>query len=139
MTAEDLDARLRRKSDHVTVPMPWGHLEWCVSAEIGNSETMTVGKCFIDVGEANGRHYHPNCDEILTVLRGQIIHSWNDDERLMGVGDVISIPQGVVHNARNVGTVVAELAISFSSAYRKTCDELAEEPSERTTEPAAEQ
>jgi len=138
LTAEELDTRLRRGSDHLIVDMPWGHLEWYVSAEIGNSETMTVGKCYIDVGEANDRHYHPNCDEVLTVLRGQIIHSWNDEERLMDVGDVISIPQGVVHNARNVGDVVAELAISFSSAYRSTCDELLARAAERTIEAAAE-
>jgi quercetin dioxygenase-like cupin family protein len=138
LKTEDLDTRLQRSSDHVVVNMPWGRLEWYVSAEIGNSETMTVGKCLVDVGQENGRHYHPNCDEVLTVLRGRIIHSWNDEERVMDVGDVISIPQGVVHNARNIGNVVAELAISFSSAYRRTCDELVGEPSEHTVEAVAE-
>jgi quercetin dioxygenase-like cupin family protein len=124
VTAHKIDTRLRREGDHVIVEMPWGHLEWYVSAEIGNSDTMTVGKCCIQVGQANGRHYHPNCDEILTVLKGRIIHSWNDEEREMTVGDVISIPQGVVHNARNTGNEIAELAISFSSAHRLSRDEL---------------
>ena len=124
MTAgEDFEQNLRRRSEHVLVDMPWGRLEWYASAEIGNSDTMTVGRCHIDVGQQNGRHYHPNCDEILTVLRGEIIHSWNDEEKRMGAGDVISIPQGVVHNARNVGNVAAELAICFSSAHRGTLDE----------------
>jgi quercetin dioxygenase-like cupin family protein len=40
----------------------------------------------------------------------------------MNVGDVVSIPAGVVHNARNIGDGPAELAISFSSAYRETVD-----------------
>ncbi|MFC5833485.1 cupin domain-containing protein [Nonomuraea insulae] len=124
--AVNIDSRLGRSADHVIVPMPWGRLEWRVSAEIGNSATMTVGTCFIDVGMANGRHFHPNCDEVLTVVRGQIVHSWNGEERVMNVGDVISIPQGVVHNARNTGDTVAELAICFSSAYRTTCDEPAQ-------------
>lgn len=103
--------------------MDWGHLEWYVSAEIGNSETMTVGKCVLNPGQANGRHLHPNCDEILQVLKGKVIHTWNGEEFEMNEGDVVSIPSGVIHNARNIGDGVAELAISFSSAYRTTEDE----------------
>lgn len=115
---------------HVTSPdqyqveeTPWGRLNWHVSAALGNSETMTVGRCFIKPGDQNGRHLHPNCDEILSVLKGHIEHSWNDEKFEMREGDVVSIPSGVVHNARNIGTDEAELAISFSSAYRETLDE----------------
>jgi quercetin dioxygenase-like cupin family protein len=102
--------------------MPWGRLEWFASAEIGNSDTMTIGMCAIFPGNQNGRHFHPNCDEVLRVLRGRIIHTWNGIEREMNVGDVISIPRGVVHNARNIGDEPAELAIAFSSANRVTVD-----------------
>lgn len=114
---------LKKKSEHQIVSTEWGRLEWYVSAEIGNSETMTVGKCVLNPGQANGRHLHPNCDEILQVLKGKIIHSWNDEEFEMNEGDVIAIPSGVFHNARNITDDVVELAISFSSAYRTTEDE----------------
>lgn len=80
---------------------------------------MTVGRCLIEPGKRNGRHYHPNCDETLSVLTGKIVHSWNDAEIAMSAGDVISIPSGVIHNARNVGDEMCELAISFSSADRR--------------------
>lgn len=123
MTDHDFTNRLKTAAEHVIEPMRWGRLEWYVSAAIGNSDTMTVGKCIIDPGDANGRHYHPNCDEILTVLKGRIIQTWNGEEREMNVGDVVSIPSGVWHNARNIGDELAELAISFSSAYRETVDE----------------
>jgi quercetin dioxygenase-like cupin family protein len=81
---------------------------------------MTTGKCVISPGHANGRHRHPNCDEILTVLAGEIIHTWNDTEVQMTAGDVLAIPAGVAHNARNIGGTDAELLIAFSSAYRTT-------------------
>lgn len=116
----NISDRLRTVEQHIIEPQPWGRLEWYVSAEIGNSETMTLGKCVLDEGQANGRHWHPNCDEVLTVVKGSIIHSWNDEEFPMEAGDVISIPEGVVHNARNVGEGQAELSIAFSSAYRTT-------------------
>ncbi|MGO4843655.1 cupin domain-containing protein, partial [Rhizobiaceae sp. 2RAB30] len=47
-------------------------------------------------------------------------HTWEDKQVEMKEGDTITIPAGVVHNARNIGTGVAELAICFSSAYRET-------------------
>lgn len=114
---------VKKQSEHQVVPMDWGHLEWYVSAEIGNSETMTVGKCVLNPGQANGRHLHPNCDEILQVIKGKIMHTVGDDEFEMNEGDIVSIPTGLFHNARNIGDGVAELAISFSSAYRTTVDE----------------
>jgi quercetin dioxygenase-like cupin family protein len=123
MTAADFSDHLKTPADHVVEQMRWGRLEWYVSAAIGNSETMTVGKCIIDAGDANGRHFHPNCDEILTVLKGRIVQTWDGEEREMNVGDVISIPSGVWHNARNIGDEPAELSIAFSSAYRETVDE----------------
>jgi quercetin dioxygenase-like cupin family protein len=120
MTSEDFESHLRRVGQRMVEPMPWGRLEWSVSARIGNSETMTIGTCFIEPGMENGRHFHPNCDEVLRVVRGRITQTWDGFEREMKVGDVVCIPSGIVHNARNIGSQTAELALSFSSAYRET-------------------
>lgn len=98
--------------------MPWGRLVWQVSGELGNSETLTVGRCILDPGHANGRHFHPDCDEVLEVLTGSIVHTWGEDEVAMERGDVISIPAGLMHNARNTGDTAAELLIVFSTAHR---------------------
>lgn len=111
---------LRTSAEQVIEPMPWGRLEWHVSAAIGNSEDMTLGTCVIDVGSANGRHWHPNCVEILRVIRGKITQTLDDEEITMTAGDVITIPIGVVHNAINIGDEPAELAIAFTSAHRKS-------------------
>ena len=89
--------------------MPWGRLVWQVSAQLGNSNALTLGRCVLDTGKANGRHFHPNCDELLEVLEGSIVRSWDEREVHMERGDVISIPAGVVHGARNVGAGPAEL------------------------------
>src|SRR5437763_13164918 len=52
----------------------WGRLVWMIAGRLGNSATMTVGKSYIYPGSANPRHYHPNCDEVLHVLAGDIEH-----------------------------------------------------------------
>ncbi|MEV0291355.1 cupin domain-containing protein [Kribbella sp. NPDC050820] len=101
----------------------WGRLEWMASGALGNSDTMTVGRCYIRPGESNPRHYHPNCDEVLHVLQGTIEHSLDDEVVTMGPGDTISIPSGALHNARNVGTDDAIFVISFSTPDRQTVGE----------------
>jgi mannose-6-phosphate isomerase-like protein (cupin superfamily) len=122
MTFKDFESCLQRADQHETETLPWGRLEWSASARIGNSETMTIGTCFIEPRMQNGRHFHPNCDEVLRVVRGAIVQTLDDFECEMNVGDVVCIPSGVVHNARNIGDETAELAISFSSANRETID-----------------
>jgi quercetin dioxygenase-like cupin family protein len=101
----------------------FGRLEWMIAGRLGNSTTMTIGRCYIDPGKANPRHYHPNCDEVLHVLQGTIEHSAGDDLVTMGPGDTISIPTGVLHNARNIGDDQAIFLIAFSSADRQVVGE----------------
>jgi quercetin dioxygenase-like cupin family protein len=102
---------------------PWGSLTWYVSAAQGNSEVLTVGCCRIKPGRANPRHHHPNCEEVLYVLQGNIMHTLGDGEVEMQEGDTISVPSSMVHNARNIGDTEAVLQICFSSAERKTVGE----------------
>lgn len=116
-------AGVSRSTDHEVEETSWGRLVWMVAGRLGNSTTMTVGKCYIDPGQANPRHHHPNCDEVLHVLQGSIEHSAGDEVVAMEEGDTISIPSGVVHNARNVGDDQVVLMVSFSSAERQVVGE----------------
>lgn len=117
------DAVVTRAADNQVIEQTWGRITWYVSAQLGNSDTMTVGEAIIRPGQENPRHYHPNCDEILRVVSGRILHSMNSRQVEMSAGDVVSIPTGVRHNARNIGTEDAVLAISFSSAHREVIGE----------------
>ena len=112
-------ASVTRHADDKVVGNAWGELRWYTSAEMGNSRTMTTGVAVLKPGRSNPRHFHPNCDEILHVISGRIVHTMNEVSVEMNAGDTVSIPQGVLHNATNVGTEDAVLAISFSTAYRQ--------------------
>lgn len=118
-----MKANVARPGDYATEEQEWGRLVWMVSGALGNSETMTMGKCFIKPGCANPPHYHPNCDEVLHVLRGRIEHRLDGEYVEMNAGDTISIPIGCIHNARNIGTEEAEFVVSFSSAERQVVGE----------------
>jgi quercetin dioxygenase-like cupin family protein len=116
-------AKVAGPDDYTIENQDWGRLIWMVSGALGNSETMTVGKCFIKPSCANPPHYHPNCDEILHVVRGTIEHRVDDEYLQMKAGDTISIPSGRIHNARNIGADEAEFVITFSSAHRQAVGE----------------
>lgn len=100
------------------LPQDWGTLKWFASREIGNTTTMTVGLATIRPGQANPAHWHPNTDEILHVVQGHIMHRVGDREYEMRAGDTVVIPEGTVHNARNIGSEDALLMVSFNSADR---------------------
>jgi quercetin dioxygenase-like cupin family protein/type 1 glutamine amidotransferase len=106
------------RADALVQPQPWGKLEWFASRELGNSTSMTVGIATINPGKENPVHLHPNCDEILHVLQGQIMNRVGDKEYEMHAGDTVTIPEGMPHNARNIGKDDAVLSISYNTPDR---------------------
>ena len=54
-------------------------------------------------GKENPPHYHPNCEELIYVLSGQCDHQLGDAVHPLKAGDLLRIPTGVVHCARNTG------------------------------------
>ncbi|MEM7533175.1 MAG: cupin domain-containing protein [Chloroflexota bacterium] len=117
--------RVLTSTDAIIEEFEWGHLRWTTGNKLdasvtGNSTTMTVGQCVMHPGYENFRHYHPNCEEILVVSQGHILHSLGDEAFEMTTGDTIVIPPNVVHNAKNIGDVDAVMTILFSSAERET-------------------
>lgn len=112
-----------RAADNTVIHLPWGRLDWYVSGALNNSDTMTTGLATVLPGKSNPRHFHPDCDEVLHVISGHIRHTMNEQIVEMKAGDTVSIPAGVLHNATNLGTEDAVLAISFSSAWREAVGE----------------
>ncbi|MFI5379735.1 MAG: cupin domain-containing protein [Tepidisphaerales bacterium] len=113
-----------RPADYRTVSQSWGQLTWFVSADQGNCDSMTVGEATLKPGMESPRHVHPNCDEVLHVIKGTILHSLEDGKQVkMSAGDTVTIPKGIAHNARNIGADDAVMIISFSSAQRKVVNE----------------
>jgi quercetin dioxygenase-like cupin family protein len=114
-----MPAPVCRAAEGETVNLPWGRIVWTASRGLGNSTTMTFGRVTLRAGATTVRHRHPNCDEILHVLRGRIEHSLAGDSFTMHPGDTISIPTGIWHGARALGEDDAEVIICFSSADRQ--------------------
>jgi mannose-6-phosphate isomerase-like protein (cupin superfamily) len=78
-----------------------------------------VGLATIFPGKQNPVHFHPNCEEVLYVISGQGLQSYDGKSILMKPGMTIRIPAKVKHNMINTGTEPLRTVISYSSGDRK--------------------
>jgi quercetin dioxygenase-like cupin family protein/type 1 glutamine amidotransferase len=106
------------QADALEQPQPWGKLEWFASRDLGNTSFLTLGIATINPGKENPLHRHPNCDEVLHVLQGTIMNRVGDKEYEMHAGDTVTIPEGTLHNARNIGKDDAVLSIAYNTPDR---------------------
>ena len=97
---------------------PWGSLTWLSNRRLTGAVGTTVGRVVIKRGQQNPRHSHPNTEEVLYLLAGQLEHSLGDDKVILNAGDTLLVPAGVVHNARSIGEVDADMIVAYNTAER---------------------
>ena len=98
----------------------WGTLQWVCNEKLMPGSEQTVGLATILPGKHNPVHYHPNCEEVLYVIAGQGLHSYDGRTIPLKAGMTIRIPAKVKHNLVNTGTETLRTLVSFSSGDRKT-------------------
>ncbi len=119
-----MNAKVIRKSDVAVESTDWGSLQWLVSDANNASEHMTFGRVTLKPGQANPPHHHPNGEEILFVVSGELEHTLPQGEAVtLRAGDCIVLPAGGIHWARNLGETEAVVIVAFNSACRKVVGE----------------
>src|SRR3712207_5470045 len=68
----------------------------------------------IPKGVSSGRHSHPGGPEVGYIVRGDVAMEFDDRPTLtLRTGDPFMIPPGVIHNARNIGTVTTKMLSTY--------------------------
>jgi mannose-6-phosphate isomerase-like protein (cupin superfamily) len=98
----------------------WGTLQWVCNEKLMPGSAQTVGLATILPGKQNPVHFHPNCEEVLYVISGQGLHSYDGRTIALKAGMTIRIPANVKHNLVNTGTETLRTLVSYSSGERKT-------------------
>jgi quercetin dioxygenase-like cupin family protein len=84
--------------------MEWGRLGWLSNPGVTGATHLTVIAGTFSPGYGHTFHYHPGQEEMIYVLAGRLEH-WNEHEkRILGPGDCVFIPVGLVHASFNAGT-----------------------------------
>ncbi len=84
--------------------LDWGRLGWISNPTSTGAAQLTVINAKFLPGNGHDFHKHPDQEEVIYVIAGQV-EQWVDrDKRILGPGDAAFIPAGMVHASFNVGT-----------------------------------
>ena len=117
--AVDLMHRLGQVNEADANIFEWGSIQGLCSGDLFADAQQTFGYVRILPGQKNPQHYHPNSDEMLLLLEGELHHSLDDQSFHLRPGMSIHIPQGVLHDARNQGEVTAHMIVAYPTNDRR--------------------
>jgi quercetin dioxygenase-like cupin family protein len=76
-------------------------IRFVVSNESGGSKSVCWWRTVFPPGAAHERHYHPNAEEVLYVIRGRGAAGTGETEQEIGPGSSQYIAAGEIHWLRN--------------------------------------
>ena len=89
--------------------LEWGKLRWLSSPPATGARDLTVINVTLAPGKGHDFHKHPDQEEVIYVVAGQV-EQWVDREkRILGPGDSCFLPAGLVHASFNVGGTDADI------------------------------
>ncbi|WP_082152768.1 cupin domain-containing protein [Candidatus Rhodobacter oscarellae] len=89
--------------------LDWGRLRWMSHPPSTGAKDLTVIEVNISPGQGHDFHKHPDQEEVIYCISGQV-EQWLDTERkTLGPGDSVFIKADVVHASFNVGDADAQL------------------------------
>jgi quercetin dioxygenase-like cupin family protein len=84
------------------VVLDWGEQGWFSKPDITGTEKLVVVEVEIFPGFGHAFHRHPNQEEVIFVLEGEVEQWLETEKRHLKAGDSVFIPMDVVHATFNV-------------------------------------
>jgi quercetin dioxygenase-like cupin family protein len=104
---------------------------WVCRPEIAETKGLQICRAILPAGEGHNFHHHPELEEVIYVLEGEV-EQWVDREkRVLKAGEVAHIPAGVVHatfNAWDGDSVILAILAPAACEGPFLVDVSAEEP-----------
>jgi quercetin dioxygenase-like cupin family protein len=113
------DAHVTSVDESETLEFPWGRIRWLVNGAKVRGANITVGWVEIEPGMKNPLHLHPNSEEVLVLMEGELDHSIGDEVHRLTRGSAIVVPANTPHDGRNVGSVTARMVVSYPTGDRQ--------------------
>ena len=106
---------LRRADQEESSPMAGGKSLMMAGASTG-AAMATVGDLTIEPGVRSGYHLHPNTEEAILVVEGELEFRVGTSRFRASTGDCVLAPQGIGHGLENVGDTPARLITIYPTA-----------------------
>jgi len=94
--------------------MYFGTLRWLSHPASTGAEQITGIDVTIVPGQGHAFHRHPDQEEIIFVVSGKLEQWMERERRILGPGDAVFIPKGVVHGSFNAGDEDLRMIVVFS-------------------------
>jgi len=91
---------------------------WLIEDQLVPSAGVSVARMTINAGSISPTHRHPNCNETIVLLSGNVTCIVDDQEYLINAGDVVFVPRGSAHAIRNETNQAAVAMLSYSAGAR---------------------
>lgn len=101
------------------VDTPHYRIKWLFDGQRSPGAAQTLGYVTIQPGQKNPLHAHPNCEEVLYLIGGQLDHSLGNDVHRLNPGDAIRVPAGIKHDAKCVSPEPAVMIVCYSVPDRQ--------------------
>ena len=73
-----IDEQVRRDVGSAADTTDFGSVQWAVHERHPAGAEQTIGLAVFDAGKSNVEHTHPNCEEVVYVLEGEVEHTLGD-------------------------------------------------------------
>lgn len=91
--------------------LEWGTVASICSPATAGAERLMVNDVTIDAGQGHDFHLHPEQDEVIVVVEGEIEQWLEQESRRLQPGDAVVIPAGAVHASFNAGQGSARITV----------------------------
>jgi len=119
MDMPPIDGQVRRDIGSAAEKTDFGSVHWVAHEGDPPGAEMTAGLATWHSGKGNVEHIHPNCEEIVFVIEGEVEHTLGEQRTVLHTGDLIVIPRNTPHRVFNADAGVATTFIVFSSPDRQ--------------------
>jgi quercetin dioxygenase-like cupin family protein len=83
--------------------LDWGQLRWLSNPPATGARQLTVIDVTLAPGKGHDFHRHPDQEEVIYVVTGEVDQWVDRDRRVLNAGDSAFVPAGMVHASFNVG------------------------------------
>lgn len=99
--------------------LPWGPHEWLCRPGLTQARDLQVVRVRMPAGKCHAFHRHPEFEEVLYVLDGEVEQFVGRDRKLLRAGELAHIPKDTVHGSYNVSKATCTFLAVLSPASCK--------------------
>lgn len=114
-----IESQVRRELGTGAEPTEFGSVHWAARAGDPDGAETSVALAIFAPGQSNAEHTHPNCEEVVYVLDGEVEHTLGAQRTTLRAGDLILVPRNVRHRLINTSKAPCRAYITFSSPARE--------------------